>query len=160
MHINYDYSNFDPNAGAAPVFPVDGNYDIRLMSVEQGETKNRDPKAILTFMTLNEENKPFPMNYNIGHPNPQARQIAFEDLGRIYTGITGQTPPASGFDLSALINGVFNCDIQIKTDGQYTNCNFRNIKPVVSQEAVAAQPPAAQQPAQQQQPAVNKPAWA
>lgn len=166
MHIQYDYSNFDPEAGGAPNFPPEGNYDLRLINITPGETRNREAKITLDFLTLDGTNTAFPMNYNTGHSNPEARRIAFEDLGRIYYGITGQKPPASGYDISTLLQGEFNADLVIKNDGQYTNANLRNIKP---KEATGAAPQVAQQAPQQAaqvaqpvagQPAVNKPAWA
>lgn len=165
MHIQYDYSNFDPEAGGAPNFPPEGNYDLRLINITPGETRNGKAKITLDFLTLDGTNTAFPMNYNTGHSNPEARRIAFEDLGRIYYGITGQKPPASGYDISTLLQGEFNADLIIKSDGQYTNANLRNIKPKGQAQQSSAPQVAYGQAAQPQaapagQPAVNKPAWA
>ena len=155
VSINYDYSNFNPDAGAAPDFPPEGNYDFRLINISEGVTNDGDSKIIVDYLAI-QAGKAFPMNYNTGHRNLQTRQIANEDLGRIFVGITGQKPPANGFELDHLLNGEFNADLVIKKGDKYTNASFRNIKP--KQGGAPATAPA--QPIAAAQPAVNKPAWA
>lgn len=147
--INFDYSNFDPNAGATPNFPENGNYNFKLLTSKEGATQSGDRKIIIDFIAQG-TSVAFPINYNIGHHNQQTRQIAFESLGKLYFGITGNKPPATGFDLQQLNGGTFNADFVVTKGEKYTNADFRNIRPIEGSTAPAEQV---------QQAVVNKPSW-
>lgn len=151
--IAYDYNNFDPEAGGSPTFPPEGEYNFKVISVKEGETRSGDQKFTIEFLAQGTE-ATFPLNYNTGHSSAQTRQIAFEQLGRLYFGITGQKPPATGFDLADLINGAFHAGLVVKEKDGYTNADFRNIKPMEGAQAPAPAP----QPAQANK-SFGKPSW-
>ena len=159
MKIQYDYSEFDPEAGASPTFPPEGEgYTFQLINLKDDLTRSGDRKVTVEFRVHGGEhhNTTFPLGYNIGHSNATTRQIAFEGLGKLYYGITGQKPPATGFDVSKLLNGYFMADLKVTVGDKYTNADLRNIKPAEGTQT-HHQPEALAAPA----PTVTgKPAWA
>ena len=165
MQIAYDYNNFDPEAGGAPNFPPPGYYIMQALGAKEGVTKGGYAKIEIEFAAEG-YNSTFTLSYNTGHSNPQSREIAYSDLGKLYYGATGQKPPANGFDLEQIYNKPFGCDVTITEsqsgDKTYKNCNLRNIKPMAGNQQQAqgggntAQP---QQAAPQAQ-TYGKPTWA
>ena len=143
MQIQYDYNNFNPEG---PSYPADGPHVFKFLGAERGETKDHASKIVCNFQVARgpETGKTFQMNFNTGHSNMQTRQIAFEGLGRIYYGCTGQKPPVSGFDLGTIAGREFAADFFVKESEGYRNPNFRNIKPLDAN----GQPQASAQPAQ------------
>ena len=129
MQLQYDYSNFNPEG---PNFPSDGPNYFDIVGYDTGETRNGEKKLIITYAVGSgpEKGKQFTMNYNVGHSNPQARQIAYEDLGRIYYGCTGNKPGASGIDLAHIDGKRFHATMTVVEKDGYKNPRFSQIKPV------------------------------
>lgn len=161
MQIGYDYSDFDPEKGGYNSYmPEPGNYTITLLNGQSKEVEGKGSLIELEMHTHGDD-QTFTLSYLTGWKVGdylKVRQIAYEELGRLYYGITGNKPPQNGFNLSDLYNGSFNADLQHRPDKRDPDKKYlelKNIKPLDSQPQPATSA-ASSQGAQ----VSGKPAWA
>lgn len=153
-HISWDYSQFDPNANNYSTYlPPEGDYPL---SIERVASKHNDATGIIIeveYLAKGDE-KTFVLGNMVQHSNPDTRRIAAETLGKLYFAVTGEKPPATGFDALKLQGGKIHAEVKhTHKDGKVYG-SLRNIRAFVQQ-----QPQQAQQPVVQQGSVYGKPSW-
>ncbi len=164
MQINYDYAGFDATAQQYNSYkPKEGNYIVTLIGASEKTIDGSGSLIELEFFNQGDD-KAYTVSYLTGWTRGDyltVRRIAFEGIGRIFYGITGQQPPANGFDISKLFDGRFNADLTHRADKNDANkvyIELKNIKPLEGAQPVQVTPQA--QPAAAQPQTYGKPAWA
>ena len=167
MQIGYDYSNFDATKEEYNNYiPEPGNHNIQLLSGEEKQVENKGSLMELEFINEGDD-KSYTVAYLTGWQAGdymKTRQIAYESIGKLYYGITGQQPPANGFDLTQLFGHTFNADVEIEEYNDKKYIKLKRILPIAGNDQPAqaqgggntAQP---QQAAPQAQ-TYGKPTWA
>jgi hypothetical protein len=164
MQINYDYQGFDATKENYNSYkPKEGNYIVTLLGAEE---KSIDGSGSLIELELFNEgdDKSYTISYLTGWSKGDymtTRRIAFEGIGRIYYGITGQQPPANGFDITKLFNHQFSADLSHRADKNDPNkvyLELKNIKPFAGAQKPVQQ--AAQGAGNTTAQTYGKPAWA
>lgn len=160
INIGYDYSQFDPEAGEYNNYtPPEGDYKITLIGVQ--EKQNDKIGYAIEGEFLNEgDEKTYNKLFMVGHHNNQTKQIAYDTLGKIYYGITGQKPPAMGFDMSQLVNGKFSGTIVHTKNGDKTYFDIRRIMPIAGENTVTPPTAPTAPQGQQEQQTYGAPSWA
>lgn len=164
MQIGYDYSGFDATKQEYNNYvPEEGNYYITLIGAEEKQIDGKGSLIELEFVNERDE-KSYNIAYLTGWTNGnyiKTREIAFENLGRIYYGITGNQPPANGFDLTTLFNGTFNANLAHDEYNGNVKAVLKNIIPIAGmQQAQGAAGNTAQPQQQVGAQVTGKPAWA
>jgi hypothetical protein len=169
MQINYDYQGFDATAQQYNSYkPKEGNYTVILLGAAEKQIDGSGSLLELEFFNEGDD-KAYTVSYLTGWTQGDymtVRRIAYEGIGRIYYGITGQQPPANGFDIATLFNHKFSADLTHRADKKDANkvyVELKNIKPFASGTAPVTAPvtatPAAPAVAAGPQ-TYGKPAWA
>lgn len=164
MQIQYDYQGFDATQEQYNSYkPAEGNYIITLLGAEEKNIEGSGSLIELEFVNSGDD-KAYTVSYltgwQAGANANTTRRIAFEGIGRIYYGITGQQPPANGFDIATLFNHQFSADLAHRADKKDPNkvyLELKNIKPFVGGAAPVQQAAPVAQPTVQ---TYGKPAWA
>lgn len=164
MQINYDYQGFDATQQQYNSYkPAEGNYVVTLLGATEKQIEGSGGLLELEFFNQGDD-KAYTVSYLTGWTQGDymtVRRIAYEGIGRIYYGITGQQPPASGFDIATLFNHQFSADLTHRADKKDANkvyLELKNIKPFAG--ATQPAPQAQATPAAAQPQTYGKPAWA
>lgn len=164
MQINYDYQGFDATQEQYNSYkPAEGNYIVTLLGAEEKHIEGSG--SLIEVELVNEgDDKAYTVSYLTGWQSganaSTTRRIAFEGIGRIYYGITGQQPPVNGFDIATLFNHQFSADLAHRSDKKDPNkvyLELKNIKPFAGNAPKPVQQAA---PVQAQPATYGKPAWA
>lgn len=167
MKVNYDYSNFDPDAQVEynSYTPPEGEYELYIVEVlEKNNEKLGGDFAEIEFMGAdlyrNKLPSTFTQSYMVNHSNPDVARIAFETLGRLYCKVKNIKNPPNSWDIQDLKGGLLKAEVKHNHKNDKVYASLRRIESIgQSESAQQAQPVQQQQPAQQAQ-TYGKPTWA
>lgn len=143
----FDYDNFNPEGVS---YPPSGEYLLAVVGAEDKPSKDGHRMINIYFEIAGGELRKtqFRIGYYVGNPNQEQAKWAYEALGRLYYGVTGEKPTSRGFNLKYLEFKPFQAtfDASPNKNGDIFP-KLKNFKPQ-NQQA----PQTSQAPTQYQQP--------
>ena len=126
----FDYDNFDPEG---VTYPPNGNYTLAIIGSEDKPSKDGHRMINVHFEIASgvQSKQQFRIGYYVGNPNVEQAKWAFEALGRLYYGVTGQRPTSRGFDLEQLKFKAFEADFDATPNAKGDKFpKIKNLKPL------------------------------